>query len=423
MISICLQTSNSQCNLLQGWLGFFMRSACVPEKVVEVFAHAGLSISLTSIHNAVSSISREISSKIKREVRTLQAGFAYDNFNIQFKAAQPTLEHRGSFMSTTSATVIPLYGINDNNVDALRSSAQLWDRDSHNPSPLVLPVMTEWRSFLRLHKNNAYSRQTHPVRLSPRQEAFSWHVRAILVNQVKEFKHFKKELDEPDTVKRIPVHKTKQIPCRAMDIKQSTTDGNVQVLDNLFRQGGIGDPRDSGFDAEHDVDMSEHIMLIHGDLLTKEQRDTVRNSRCIEHTPKNCFQYVIFLPGLFHYKMACADAIWRTYVQPKEGCDDENSLYQHTAVLWPEETGKMVSKPGFRRVHDVIHHDIWASMMDCWWIEAENENREWNTLETFAASEPTWDDMVAMSHTIVRKYIATMPGLDEARAQPSEPIQ
>ncbi|KAG1846481.1 hypothetical protein C8R48DRAFT_616268, partial [Suillus tomentosus] len=113
MISICLQTSNSQCNLLQGWLGFFMRSACVPEKVVEVFAHAGLSISLTSIHNAVSSISREISSKIKREVRTLQAGFAYDNFDIQFKAAQPTLEHRGSFVSATSATVIPLYGIND----------------------------------------------------------------------------------------------------------------------------------------------------------------------------------------------------------------------------------------------------------------------------------------------------------------------
>ncbi|KAG2028921.1 hypothetical protein BDR03DRAFT_882337 [Suillus americanus] len=165
--------------------------------------------------------------------------------------------------------------------------------------------------------------------------------------------------------------------------------------------------------------MSEHIMLIHGDLLTKERLDTVRNSRCIEHTPKNRFQYVIFLPGLFHYKMACADAIWRTYIQPKEGRDDENSLYQHITVLRPEETGKMVSKPGFRRVHDVIHHDIWASMMDCWRIEAENENREWNTLETFAASEPTWDDVVAMSRTIVRKYVATTPGLDEARARPS----
>jgi hypothetical protein len=128
---------------------------------------------------------------------------------------------------------------------------------------------------------------------------------------------------------------------------------------------------------------------------------------------------VIFLPGLFHYKMACADAIWRTYIQPKEGRDDENSLYQHTAVLRPEETGKMVSKPGFRRVHDVIHHDIWASMLDCWRIEAESQNPEWSTLENFAVSEPKWDDVVAMSHTIVRKYVATTQGLDEARAQPS----
>ncbi|KAG2088261.1 hypothetical protein BD769DRAFT_1372518 [Suillus cothurnatus] len=119
MISICLQTSNEQCNLLQGWLGFFMKSTCVPEKVVEVFVHTGLSISLTSIHNAVSSISKEIDSKIKHEVQTLQAGFAYDNFDIQFKAAQPTLEHQGCFVSATSATVIPLYGIDNDNVDAL----------------------------------------------------------------------------------------------------------------------------------------------------------------------------------------------------------------------------------------------------------------------------------------------------------------
>ncbi|KAG2109985.1 uncharacterized protein F5147DRAFT_575367, partial [Suillus discolor] len=270
MISICLQTSNAQCNLLQGWLGFFMRSVCVPEKVVEVFAHAGSSISLTSIHNAVLSISKEISSKIKCEVRTLQAGFAYNNFDIQFKATQPMLEHQGSFVSATSATVIPLYGINNNNADALQSSVQLWDRDSHNPSPSVLPVMMEWKSFLQLHKNDAYSRQTHPNKLSPCQEAFSWHVRAILVNQVEGFKHFTKELNEPDTVKRIPLHKTTQIPCQAMDIKQSTPDGNIEVLNSLFRQGGISDPCESEFDVEHDVDMLEHIILIHGNLLTKE---------------------------------------------------------------------------------------------------------------------------------------------------------
>ncbi|KAG2090511.1 hypothetical protein BD769DRAFT_1395807 [Suillus cothurnatus] len=57
--------------LVVGWMGFFMKSTCVPEKVVEVLAHAGLSISLSSIHNAVMSVSKEISSKIRSEVHTL----------------------------------------------------------------------------------------------------------------------------------------------------------------------------------------------------------------------------------------------------------------------------------------------------------------------------------------------------------------
>lgn len=203
-----------------------------------------------------------------------------------------------------------------------------------------------------------------------------------------------------------------------MDIKQSTTDGNIEVLEDLFRQGGIGDKRDSSFNADHDVDMTEHVILVHGDLLTKERLDTVRNSRRIEYTPKNRFQYVIFLPGLFHYKMACADALWHTHIQPKEGRDDENSLYQHIGVLRPDEMGKMVSKPGFRRVHNVLHHDVWASILDCWRIEAHHQNTVCATLEKFAESEPTWDVIITMSHTIVRKYVATTDGLDAARSKP-----
>ncbi|KAG1754911.1 uncharacterized protein EDB91DRAFT_1043064 [Suillus paluster] len=372
MISIWLQSTNEQCNCLQGWMGFFMKSTCIPEKVIEVMAHAGLSVSLSTIYNMVTSISKEISCNIKKEVHTLRAAFAYDNFDITFNVAQPTLETRSSFISMTSATVIPLYGIDESNGEVLRCSAKLWASDPRNPLPSSFPVMNEIRSFLLLHKKDTYNWQTNPTQPSPREEAFAWHVHAILVQYGRSFKHFVDKLGEPETVQKIPVHKTNQIPCRSMNIKQSTTDGNVEVLVNLFRQGGIGDKSENDFDAEHDVDMSEHVILVHGDLLTKEQVDSVQSSRKIEHTPKNRLQYVIFLPGLFHYKMACADTLWHTYIQPKEGCEDENSLYQHIGILRPDETGKMVSKPGFRRVHDVVHHDFWASMLNCWRLEAES---------------------------------------------------
>jgi len=96
-----------------------MKSTCVLEKVIEVMAHAGLSVSPSTIYNMVTSISKEISCNIKKEVCMLCAAFTYDNFDITFDVAQPTLETRSFFVSATSATVIPLYGIDDSNEEVL----------------------------------------------------------------------------------------------------------------------------------------------------------------------------------------------------------------------------------------------------------------------------------------------------------------
>ncbi|KIK82600.1 hypothetical protein PAXRUDRAFT_710260, partial [Paxillus rubicundulus Ve08.2h10] len=381
-ISIFLQSSNERCNYLQGILGFFCHSTCVPEKVIETLAHAGLSISIKSIDNAVASVSKEISNRIKKSAQTLRSSFAYDNFDIDFKTWQPTLEKRSSFVSATSATIIPLYGVD--NADVLRCSAELWAKDFRNPLPTSFPLLSETRKMVVLHKMDRYSKQPHPDFLSPCQEAFTWHIRDILVRHGQFFGHFLSELGEPDPVHKIPVHKTDQVPCRAMNIKQSTTDGNIEVMEDLLRQGGLGDVSDAAFDATREVNMSDHVILVHGDLLTKERLESVRESRSIEETPRNRFQYLIFLPGLFHYKMACVDALFRTYLQPKEGRDDENSLYQHLGLLRPDKTGKMISKPGFRRMHEVVHHDLWASILDCWRIEAQSQDRAWTTLELFA---------------------------------------
>ena len=92
-----------------------------------------------------------------------------------------------------------------------------------------------------------------------------------------------------------------------------------------------------------DVDISEWVIFIHGDFLTKEQLDSVRASHSIEDTVKARFQHIIFVPGLFLYKMACADAFWRIWVKPKEGQYDKNSLMDHVGILCPDETGKFGS--------------------------------------------------------------------------------
>jgi hypothetical protein len=112
-ISIILQSANEWCNYLQSILGIFCHSTSVPEKVIRTLAHAGLSISLTPIHNAISSLSKNAAIKIKKTVRTLTTAFAYDNFRISFIITEPTVEHQTKFVSVTSATVISLFGVDD----------------------------------------------------------------------------------------------------------------------------------------------------------------------------------------------------------------------------------------------------------------------------------------------------------------------
>ncbi|THU81485.1 hypothetical protein K435DRAFT_693507 [Dendrothele bispora CBS 962.96] len=159
--------------------------------------------------------------------------------------------------------------------------------------------------------------------------------------------------------------------------------------------------------------MSEWVILMHGDLLTKERLESVKASRSIEDTAKAWFQQIIFIPGLFHYKMACADAFWRIWVKPKASHNDGNSLVEHVGVLRPDETGKFMSSPGFRMVHDTIHYDLVASMINCWSVEAKKKG--YGSLEDFAASTPKWEDLVTMSENIVQLYVASSESLSEYR--------
>lgn len=378
-----------------------------------MLAHAGLSISLTSIHSVIKSLSREAAKKVKESVRTLKTALAYDNFDISFQVAQPTIENRNTFVSMTSATAIPLFDIV--NSSPLRCSAEMWNKDPRNPLLVNIPSKYDANDLLEFHIQSTASTRSPGKRLSRFLENYAWHVRDILIQNVASFKHFSKENGQPETINQIPVHQTRQIPFRAMNIKESTTDGNIDVVESLLRQGGIGEPADEEFDSTKDVDISEHVILFHGDLLTKERLDSVRDSRRIEATPKNRFQYVVFIPGLFHFKMACADALWRTWIQPTDGRKDPNSLFQHTGILRPDETGKIVSKPGFRRMHDLLYHDLCASMLDCWRIESQCST----SLEDFAQLNLSWDQIVRMSEDIVLKYVASTANLTGERQKPA----
>jgi hypothetical protein len=69
-------------------------------------------------------------------------------------------------------------------------------------------------------------------------------------------------------------------------------------------------------------------------------------------------------------------------------------------------------------MHDVVHHELRAAILECWRTEASSSQSTATSLKAFADSKPGWELIVRMSEEIVRKYVATPDGLSQARAKP-----
>ena len=118
-----------------------------------------------------------------------------------------------------------------------------------------------------------------------------------------------------------------------MDVNNSTVSGNIHSVIELLAQGGINDPVLQSASEIQSPDISEHVVLVHGDLGTGKRLRAAQLHCSIESTPWNCLQHIIFLPGLFHLKMACADALWRTFILPSAAHEDETCLMRNIAHL------------------------------------------------------------------------------------------
>ncbi|KAM6493491.1 hypothetical protein JOM56_011625 [Amanita muscaria] len=73
-------------------------------------------------------------------------------------------------------------------------------------------------------------------------------------------------------------------------------------------------------------------------------------------------------------------------------------------VLRPKETGIMSSKPGFRRMHQVINHAGTSRRLDCWRVLALRRNSTHDTLEKLAESEPMFYELEEIAEQIVNEF-------------------
>ncbi|KAB5589726.1 hypothetical protein CTheo_6842 [Ceratobasidium theobromae] len=142
IFSILMQSSNARCNRLQTLVGLFTHSTHTPESVVELLAHAGLSIAPSSINNMVHSMSRDAVDKLKTGSELKPRAFGYDNLDISFKTEGPTIDYHGHIAHITTGTIIPVHGAT---LDDMRVSKEIWAKSPINPlrnplEPVIVPT-------------------------------------------------------------------------------------------------------------------------------------------------------------------------------------------------------------------------------------------------------------------------------------------
>jgi len=322
---------------------------------------------------------------------------------MEFKTHNPTVEKHGdSLKHATSAIIFPLI---ETLPQDLMCSDELWSADPINPE-----VPNSQKRPLRGFE----SILPIPDRPSPSLHIGiqAWHFRHALVSFCEPFNAYKDKLGDPETISQIPVTKTEYIPCRAMDINQSTTDGQSEILEDLCRQGNLGDTSDTP-----DVrDISHYVQLVHGDLRTGELIEVGKRARCIEVKAIRRLQHVVFVMGLFHYLMACGDAVWRMFFESKMARKGPNSLYSQACAVRPFDSARITQKYNFRLMHDLIHQCGWARVLECWHVEVMRRKPSCTNLDIYAQMKPPWEELVEISIYLATNYL-DKPHVDDLEFQ------
>ncbi|KAI5982402.1 hypothetical protein EDD15DRAFT_2144998, partial [Pisolithus albus] len=239
LMSILMQSTNQKANALQSVLGIFFQSAHTPQKVIDMLARIGVSISTETINGAIRSLSAESQNHLRTLGQSLLASYAYDNFDVDLKLHVPTVEKsHDSLKHLMSGLIFPLgHGVT---TEDLMCSEELWGQSAINPhvEETRLPSRATWRVLLSINPE-----ASTPNRLTCQEHFNAWMFLSDLCTHGPEyFRTLKRDITEPEVIDQIPLIKTDLVAARAMDVNNSTISGNIRAVVDLLRQGGIHDP-------------------------------------------------------------------------------------------------------------------------------------------------------------------------------------
>jgi hypothetical protein len=153
-----------------------------------------------------------------------------------------TLKPQSQQLKRNQCLLVQHLLFNVDNPSVLCCLTKLWETNACNlfPSARVVKINLDNLDDLHQRYDHYFQDVVHSleegeeIRLSPFLDNCAWHICSILINHLPAFKHFLLMLGEPVVLQNIPLHRTTQIPCQSMNIKESTTDGDIEVVETLL---------------------------------------------------------------------------------------------------------------------------------------------------------------------------------------------
>jgi hypothetical protein len=290
-----MQSTNQKCNSLQALVGIFLQSCHISEQARNFLGHLGISVSATTINQAMKNLSREAYRDMQRLGSTFLTSYAYDNLDVDLPHITPSIETatKDTLVHLTTASMFPLHHITTK--ADLDFSDRLRELKINPPIPSTIPDIL-------MNLPPAFN-QLDSKKQSIQDRFNTWKFLADLVLYgPSQFARHKDKLGEPEEIECIPLTKTKQTPLRASRTGPSTPAKNATVLEEFFRQANVGEGKLTSLSSltSNPIDPENNVILVHGDLLTGQHMHSLQNSRIDDLTPGLRFSSLLFCHGWFH---------------------------------------------------------------------------------------------------------------------------
>ncbi|KAF8056881.1 hypothetical protein FPV67DRAFT_1430943 [Lyophyllum atratum] len=294
---------------------------------------------------------------------------SYDNINMVFRAAEQIVGRTDAQENGTCATMWPLFKACLE--DMLVSDVE---KAFDNAPPLIL------RDVL-LNDNESRRLRMHVTHCI---------LRIIVAHGGEGFKKFQRDLERttPCTPEKIELNETSLHPLPAFDIDESTIVGGAQVVDAIFELLGI--KKLAGW--------TRTVKFFCGDQLTIARLRSLVNIRAGHEGGYTGFGWGVWIPGLFHAKMADIHGVLLTHFgNPTAGSRNPGSLSFHNTVLQRKPI-VLTSLPPFRTCRDLIFVSLYARVLHCLLLISKTTSLE------ECGEDLTWDQLELYAQDILDKF-------------------